>query len=201
MDNGEALRASVANILRFAFRYPHTLWHYLLLVGLIGLFGIMAADLLIDGATSGTEAGLPLPPVIRAALPVLLVIVLSIALVELLWLTAGREVVEIGAEQVVVRHAIFGVGPRKVLSRGEVSGIFLSQYAGGTLRRWLALNDTGLFDFKRGRIGVNVRREGEPLRTFRFAGGVSQREAERVLAQILAQFPQYAAQPAGKRAK
>ncbi len=200
MEMTEPAAARVDPTLRFAFRYPHGLWQYALLVMLVALFAILAVDFLAEVGGAAGEAAPP-APVLGALTPVLLFMVIAVALVDFLWLTAGREVVEINADQVILRHAVFGIGPRRAFPRPEIGEIFMSQPSGGAVKRWLSLTDSGLFDFKRGKIGINIRRAGEPLRTYRFAGGVKPREAEQVLARIWAAFPHYAPRTAGRRAK
>jgi hypothetical protein len=186
--------------LRFVFRYPHGVWQYGLLLMLVSLFVILAVDLLAEVGGAAGEAAPP-PALLAGLTRILLVIVVAVASVDFLWLTVGREVVEISAEKVVVRHVVFGVGPRREFGRGVISAVFMSQPARSKVKRWLAFTDSGLFDFKRGRIGINVRQDGHALQTYRFAGGVHQREAEKVLAHIWAAFPHYAPRPSGRPAK
>lgn len=185
--------------MRLVFRYPHGAWQYVLFGLLLALFGILAVDFLADLGGAAGEAAPP-HPILAILTPVLLTGVFGVALVDFLWLAAGREVVEISADRVVLRHVVLGVGLRREFTRSEISAIFMSQPVGSAVKRWFALSDSGLFDFKRGKIGLNIRRDGDSLRTYRFAGGVKQREAEQVLARIWAAFPHYAPrQPAVTR--
>ena len=200
MESTKRAGARAAPTLRFAFRYPHGVWQYALLLMLVALFVILAVDFLAEGGGAAGEPAPP-PPLLGVLIPILLFVVIVVALVDFLWLTVGREVIEISADQVVLRHVVFGVGPRRAFPRADVREIFMSQPSGGRVKRWLSLTDSGLFDFKRGKIGINLRRAGEPLRTYRFAGGVKPREAEQVLARIWKKFPHYAPRAAGRRAK
>jgi hypothetical protein len=194
---GEGGQAS----LRYEFRYPHGLWNYVMLLALTAFFAVIGVDLLADFSLGAGEAARPLPPLVTGLMLALLAAVIAVALVEFLWLAFGREVVEISAERVTVAHTIWGVGPRRAFRREEVGAIFLSQQAEGVLKRWLAVRDSGLLDFKRGRIGINLRPGADGrVRTFRFGGALPPRKAEKVVKAIWARYPHYAPQAGGRKA-
>lgn len=185
--------------LRYEFRYPHGLWNYVMLLALMAFFAVIGFDLLADIGLGAGEAARPLPPLVTGLMLALLAGVIAVALVEFLWLAFGREVVEISAERVAVAHSIWGVGPRRTFRREEVAAIFLSQQADGVVKRWLAVRDSGLFDFKRGRIGINLRPGADGrVRTFRFGGALPPRQAEKVLKAIWARYPHYAPRAGGR---
>ena len=122
----------------------------------------------------------------------IVLVVAVVCLTELLWQLVGREVVEISAEEVVMRHRIFGLGPSRRHEARNISGVFVSQrkYAGVG---WLRFQrEMRFLSFKRGRIALN---NGKTIwggvRTYRFGSILGEAEAREIVALIHERFPQY----------
>lgn len=120
-----------------------------------------------------------------------LVVVAGLMVLELLWQLAGKEVVEVSDDAVVMAHQILGIGLSQKIPADKIGGIFVSQqnsWAGvGGMRR-----DYRFFNFSRGWVALTSGKSllGRPV-TYRFGTSLDAGEAGDVVTLILSRFPQY----------
>ncbi len=118
------------------------------------------------------------------------VILLALMALDVLYQVAGKEVVEISDDAVVIRHHILGIGPSRRTRAEKVSGMVVSpdRYQPG----FLLGSRYGFFDFGRGWVALGGGKERQGLtRPNRFGASLGEAEARQLLGQILSRFPQY----------
>lgn len=122
---------------------------------------------------------------------ILLVIALSIS-VETLWQLIGREIIEITAGQIVIRHQIFGIGFNRKFKADQIDAVFVSRHKDNWATSLFTLRESRFLLFRRGRVAVNSGKTlfGE-VRTFRFGSILEEAEAKQIVEAIHLRFPQY----------
>ncbi len=122
-------------------------------------------------------------------------VALAVTASEILWQLAGREVVVISDDGVVIRHAILGLGPARKFPAEKIDRLYASADQ-SWLNTW-GQRDYRWFNFRRGRVALD---SGKTLwgsaNTFRFGTRLDDGEAAQVVGVIVGRFPQYTSKPA-----
>jgi hypothetical protein len=147
-----------------------------------------------------------------------LAFLLGSRLVELHWQLVGREVLEVDAESVVIRHAILGAGISRRLPAASVGAVspsratdppFLAWHAPGTVLHPRSRGPSAFRSFRRGSVavetvaggptmgGARYGQDGSP--TLHFGSSIAPDEAAAIVATIHRRFPAY--EPATKPAR
>ena len=120
---------------------------------------------------------------------------------EFLWQFAGKEVMEISQEGIILRHQIYaGIGISRRYRADKIEGVFVSR--GRKKSSWLVSLLTSFFTkrraysiyaFKRGKVAFNYGRHwpGGGPKTFRFGIGMEEDDAAQIVSIIHNRFPQY----------
>jgi hypothetical protein len=120
--------------------------------------------------------------------------------VEALWRIFGKEVVEIGYDDIVIRHQVFGIGIGKRLKAEDIGGVFASRQQDRPEPAGFGSRDLEFLNFKRGRIAVDCGKNFfGGVATFRFGPALDAGEVGRVLAIIHDRFPAYRYRPDASR--
>jgi len=112
---------------------------------------------------------------------------------ELLWLVAGKEVVEISNEAIVLYHQVFGFSVSQRLFRADnINGVFVSRHKEGWWTQLGVNRNYRVSNFKLGKVAFNAQKKllGR-VNTFRFGANITEEEAERIVDTIHARFPRY----------
>jgi len=127
-------------------------------------------------------------------------IVLPLWGAETLWRIFGKEVAEIGYDDIVIRHQVFGIGIAKRLKAEDIGGVFASRQQDRPEPNAFGSRDLEFLNFKRGRIAVNCGKNFfGGVATFRFGPALDAGEVGRVLAIIHDRFPSYRYRPDASR--
>ena len=181
-----------ASSLRLSIPYRKLAWH---------IFGLSFALLFI-----GTQFLVPYfintfisdeiysPTMISFPLAVLLIFVCVLMALELLWLLFGFEVVEVGSNEVAIKHQVFGFGITRKFSLSRVNGIFVSHQDNSDLNYYLDSKEFKFFflSFKQGKVAINYGKTIlGGINTFRFGTNLEEGEAKKIVKLIHEKFPQY----------
>jgi hypothetical protein len=192
MDGGHYTLETLGSTYRFVFPYRKE-WFLILSYGVAGVLAV--AFFIPIGLNSPPGNGLGQLGTLDVVLNGFFVVILGLMLVELLWQLAGKEVVEVSDEAVILRHQILGLGPSKRFSVDQVGGLFVSPPDTWATGRG-ARRDYRFWNFKRGHVGLNsAKSPSSQPDTYRFGTGLDENEAGQVVAQILGRFPQYRPKP------
>lgn len=124
---------------------------------------------------------------------ILLIVLLEIW-AEVLWRLAGREIVEISAGTIRIRHRNLFIGWSKSFATSQIRCIFVSrlkitaQHPGGLA----SLKDRRFWSFRRGKLAFKYGSDYFGRGNFyRFAPALDADEAEKVLETICKKYPQF----------
>jgi hypothetical protein len=116
-------------------------------------------------------------------------------IVELFWQFAGKEVMEISQDGIVVRHQIFGLGILRRYRIDKLSSVFVTRYKVDYdwFDIFIIYPPFSICWFKYGKVAFNYGccwLVGGP-NTFRFGTGLGWKEATQIVSIIYNRFPQY----------